>query len=426
MGSTPPPSSRWGSVLCLAALLLFSGCAANTVRYKIDHRYAVGDDQFVRTMDVLLGPALVRGNKVTTLRNGRESFPAMLAAIRSAKRTVDFETFVYWRGDIGQAFADALAERARAGVAVHVIIDWVGADKIDQGYIDEMRKAGAQVVRYHALHWYNVGSAAKLNHRTHRKLLIVDGTTGFTGGIGIADEWGGDARNPDEWRDNHYKVDGPVVAELQAAFLDNWMKTTGEVLHGEPYFPPLAPAGDMTGQVFKSSAEGGAASMQLLYLLSVTAARDHVRLASAYFVPDQQTTDALIAARQRGVTVEILVPGKHIDVEIVRGASRARWGPLLRAGIEIYEYDQTMFHVKQAIFDDQWVSIGSSNLDARSFKMNDEANLNVLDRAFARQQIAVFEADKAKAHRITYQAWRDRPWTEKFAEDMASILGPLL
>ncbi len=222
-------------------------------------------------MGNLLGPPILTGNKITTLRNGDEIFPPMLAAIRSAKESINFETFVYWKGETGKAFADAFSDRARAGVKVHVIIDWLGADRIDQSYIDEMKRSGCEVIRYHAIHWYNLTTAFGIDHRTHRKLLVVDGSIGFTGGVGIADEWAGDARNDTEYRDNHYMVKGPVVAQLQAAFMDNWIKTTGKVLHGDSYFPELGRAGDQSAQVFKSSPTGGSESMQLVYLLSIAA-----------------------------------------------------------------------------------------------------------------------------------------------------------
>jgi cardiolipin synthase A/B len=414
------------SILTFSLLCIFlSGCA-QSIRYKIEPSYTTHDPEFVTTMGNLLGPPILTGNKITTLRNGDQIFPPMLAAIRSAKESINFETFVYWKGDVGQTFADALSERARAGVRVHIIIDWLGSDRIDKKYIDQMRAAGCDVIRYHAIHWYNLTTALRIDHRTHRKLLIVDGRIGFTGGVGIADEWAGDARNDKEYRDNHYMVEGPLVAQLQAAFMDNWIRTTGRVLIGDSYFPVLKPAGDQPGQVFKSSPSGGAESMQLLYLLSIAAARDHIRLASAYFIPDDLTTQALIDAKHRGVTVEILLPGRHIDVEIVRSASHARWGPLLKAGIEIYEYRHTMYHVKQAIFDDQWSCIGSSNLDPRSFRINDEVNLNVLDKGFAKEQIELFEMDKARSHRWTYEEWARRSVIERFGELFGQLLMPEL
>jgi cardiolipin synthase len=406
-------------------LSLLPSCT-QSIPYKVDHKYPIDSPAFRQTLGNLLGPPLVDGNRITTLRNGDQIFPAMLAAIRSARRTITFETFVYWKGTIGQEFADALTDRARHGVRVHVILDWLGTDKIDPAYLDEMKSAGVQIVRYHKIHWYTIPTALKVDHRTHRKLLVVDGRIGLIGGVGIADEWAGDARNPHEWRDNHYQIEGPLVAQLQAAFNDNWIKTTGQVLHGPDYFPVLHPAGPSPAQVFKSGPQGGADSMQLLYLLSVAAAEHHIRLASAYFIPDDLTTKSLLDARKRGVQIDILLPGPQIDIEPVRQASRAKWGPLLKAGVRIYEFQPTMFHVKQAIFDDRWVSIGSSNLDPRSFRLNDEANLNVLDPAFAAEQIRLFEQDKSRAREITYDHWSHRPFDKRLHEVLPSLLTPEL
>ncbi|CAN5605192.1 phospholipase D-like domain-containing protein [soil metagenome] len=411
-------------VLLVTATLV--GCEAKAVHYQIEHEYGVKDPQFARTMGHLLGPPLVEGNRVTTYVNGDQIFPAMLSAIAEAHETINFETYVYWSGDVGQKFSDALAERARAGLQVHVIIDWVGSGRIDHRYIKEMNDAGVHVVQYHPLRFYDVSSASRLNNRTHRKLLIVDGRIGFTGGAGIADEWEGNADSPEHWRDTHYRIDGPAVEQMQAAFMDNWMKTTGQVLHGEAYFAPNPTAGDQAAQVFMSSASGGSMSMQLMYLLSIAAAEKTVLLGSAYFVPDDLTIKTILAARKRGVRVVVLLPGKQIDVKTVRHASRARWGEMLEAGVEIYEYLPTMYHCKLMVVDDRWVSIGSPNLDNRSFRLNDEANLNVLSLQFAAEQSRMFEADLAKSRRITLEMWRNRPLGERFMEAFASLLGPLL
>jgi cardiolipin synthase A/B len=409
------------AVGCLA-IAVASGCG-HPISYQIDSKYAISEPQFARTMGNLLGPPIIDGNSVATLVNGDQIFPAMLEALRGAQRTITFETFIYWSGTIGAEFAQALAERARAGVKVHVIIDAVGGSKLEHEYLEQMKRAGVEVELYQPLRWYDITSTHKLNYRTHRKLLITDGRIGFTGGVGIADEWSGDADSPEHWRDTHYRVDGPVVAQLQAAFVDNWIQATGVVLDGEGYFPQLAPVGPARAQVFKSSAEGGNESMQLMFLLSIAAASHHVRLASAYFVPDELTVRSLLEARRRGVKVQLIVPGSLIDTEMVRRASRARWGPLLAAGVEIYEYQPTMFHVKLMIVDDLWVSIGSANLDNRSFKLNDEANLNVLDRKIASEQNRVFEVDLTRSKLITYEQWQARPWREKLLERMASLLG---
>jgi cardiolipin synthase len=407
-------------VLGLVALNFTAG--EKKVQQQLPRLYATSDPQFQRALGSLLGPALVDGNAVTELLNGDQIFPPMLAAIKAAQKTITFETYIYWSGDIGKAFSDALSERARAGVKVHVLLDWVGTAKMEDSYLNEMRASGVQIEKFHKPHWYNL---ARLNNRTHRKLLVVDGQVGFTGGVGIAPEWTGNAQGPDHWRDSHYLVRGPVVAQMQATFLDNWLKVTGRVLHGDLYFPPLAqtpPVGTQKAQMFSSSPSSGSESMQLMYHLAITAADRSIDLSAAYFVPDDLTLKLLMDALGRGVRLRIITPGEHTDTETVKAASRGTWGQLLQAGAEIYEYRHTMYHCKVLIVDNLLVSVGSTNFDNRSFRLNDEANLNVYDAAFARRQTQVFEADMKRSERVTYEAWLDRPWTEKLAERLSGLL----
>jgi cardiolipin synthase len=406
-----------GALIVLVVANLSS--SAKKLEQEIEHLYRSGDPQFVRSMGALLGPGIVPGNAVRALCNGDEIFPAMLAAIRSAKRTVCLETFIYWSGSVGREFADALSERARAGVKVHVVLDWVGSGKMDASMLEEMKDAGVEVVKYHPLRWYNVG---RINNRTHRKLLVVDGAVGFTGGVGIADNWLGHAQDPDHWRDSHFRVEGPAVAQMQATFMDNWMETCAQVLHGEEYFPELKPAGSHAAQLFHSSADNASESVRLMYLLSIASAVKSVRIANAYFVPDSLAVDTLVAARRRGVRVEIIVPSRHIDQKLVRRASRSLWGPLLEAGVEIHEYQPTMYHVKVVVVDEVWTSVGSTNFDNRSFRLNDEANLNILDAEFAASQAKVFEEDKARSRRITLEEWRRRPLRERMVERLSGLL----
>jgi cardiolipin synthase A/B len=374
-------------------------------------------------MGLALGPSIVGGNQVVALFNGDEIFPAMLQAIRGAHKTITMETYIYWAGEIGQQFAVALSERSRAGVKVYVLVDWVGSSKMDESYVAMMEQAGVAFQEYRPLRWYNLG---RLNKRTHRKLLVVDGRIGFTGGVGIAEMWTGHAQDPAHWRDSHFRVEGPAVAQMQAAFMDNWVKATGEVLHGSDYFPPLAPTGTLTAQVFSSSPTGGSESMELMYLLAITAAERSIYLSSAYFIPDALTQDALTDALKRGVTVQIITPGKYMDRKIVRGASRSRWGELLAAGAEMYEYEPTMYHCKVFIVDQLLVSVGSTNWDPRSFGLNDEANLNIYDADFARRQVEVFRQDLTKSRRVTLAQWRARPFREKLMERLESLLGSVL
>ena len=384
-----------------------------TLERSIEHDYAIEEPQFRREMGVLLGPGITSGNRVDALDNGEEIFPAMLEAIRGAERTINFETYIYWSGGIGREFSEAFSERARAGVKVNVVIDWVGGMKMDSDVAGRMKAAGVRLEYYRPLAWYNL---SRINKRTHRKLLVVDGRVGFTGGVGIADQWTGRAQDPEHWRDMHFRVQGPVVAQMQAAFIDNWVKTTGRVLNGEEYFPPLAPAGDMDAHLFISSPDGGSESMHLMYLMAIASARKTLDVHASYFVPDELTVAALRMALKRGVRLRVLVPGEHIDSDLVRVSSRAIWGDLLQGGAQIHVYQPTMMHVKSLIADGYLASVGSTNFDVRSFQLNDEASLNVYDHDFAERMTAVFENDLLSARPYTYQEWLDRPWHEKLSE----------
>ncbi|MBB5398372.1 cardiolipin synthase [Paraburkholderia sp. BR13439] len=408
-------------VIVLVIANLSSG--EKKIEHKIERLYKSEDPQFLRSMGLLLGPPVVPGNRFEMLLNGDQIFPSMLEGIRSARETITFETFIYWSGEIGEQIARALADKAREGIAVHVLLDWVGCSKMDRRYLQLLREAGAEVVKFHKPHWTGLG---RMNDRTHRKLLVIDGRIGFTGGVGIAPEWTGHAQDEKHWRDTHFRLTGPAVAHMQAVFMDNWIKATGNVLHGPRYFPHIdaEPKGEGEGfaHMFSSSPSGGSDDMQLMYLMAITAATRSLQLASAYFVPDKLTINAIVEAAKRGVKVQIVTPGKRIDTHTVREASRACWGDLLKAGVEIYEYQPTMFHCKLLVVDEYLVSVGSTNFDNRSFKLNDEANLNIYDRAFARQQTAAFNDDIAKSKRITLEAWTRRSFTEKVVEKFVRLL----
>ena len=393
------------------------------IEQHIERLYSLSDPRFEHELGVLLGPQFLAGNRQRVLLNGDEIFPAMLAGIRSAKSTITFETYIYWSGDIGREFAEALAERARQGVKVHVLLDWVGSAKMDETLIAQMASSGVEIRKYHPPHWSHLG---RLNNRTHRKLLVVDGRLGFTGGAGVAPQWVGQAQDPEHWRDTHFEVEGPVVAQMQSVFIDNWIKVSGQVLHGPDYFPALNPVGTTHAQMFSSSPTGGSESMQLMYMLAITAAARSIDLSAAYFVPDELTLKALVDALKRGVRVRIVVPGPHIDSEAVRSASRAGWGPLLEAGALIAEYQPTMYHCKVMIVDQLLVSVGSTNFDNRSFRLNDEATLNLIDPKFAEQQTAIFEADLSRSKRVSLAQWLGRPWHERAQEWLASVVGSQL
>ncbi len=408
--ATPSDDPSWLKLLGAAAvggfLTLF--IARNffpnekKLRHRIQAHYDAGDEVFARTMGHLLGPPLVEGNKVTVLENGDEIFPAMLEGIRSAQRTITFENFLWRQGEISDQFARALDERARAGVAVHFLQDALGCDEVRSDTLNMLRASPVELEIFRFLN-------LQMNFRTHRKLLVIDGTIGFIGGVGIADDWKGDGRTRGQWRDTHYKVEGPAVAQLQQAFMDNWIQTRSRLLHGDDYFPKLERAGDHTCQVFQSSAGEGSDSARLMLLVSIAAARHHIRIANAYFIPDALTLRTLLEARARGVDIQIITPGEDTDALLVRAVGKATWRPLLEAGVRFYEYQPARFHCKYLLIDDCWASVGSANLDNRSMSLNEEANLNVLDHSWVGAHIKMFEDDKRHAREITLADWERRP-----------------
>jgi len=300
---------------------------------------------------------------------------------------------------------------------VRLLVDTIGAATMSSRMAWRLERSGVKVgwFRGHLHH------AHKLNNRTHRKILLVDGQIGFTGGVGIADSWTGNGTAKDHWRDSQYRIEGPAVAQMQAAFGDNWMKTEARVLFGSEYYPELTPKGPSRAQVFKSSPDEGSESVRLMYLLSIASATKSVRLQAAYFVPDDLAIATLIAAEKRGVKIEIIVPGPHTDSEIVQGASRSRWVALLDAGVLIYEFQPSLYHCKVLIVDGVWVSVGSTNFDNRSFRLNDEANLNIYDEVFAAKQIAVFESDKGLSRLKTRADFKERSMLEKTFDAVSGI-----
>ncbi|WP_127142527.1 phospholipase D-like domain-containing protein [Pelagibacterium montanilacus] len=375
-------------------------------------RMTAGSAEFARAMDGLFPPNIVPGNAITTLVNGDEIFEAMLEEIESAQASINFETYVYWSGEIAERFAEALANRAQQGVEVRVLLDWQGSVPMEPGLVDAMTSAGVKVERFRPLQWYTVD---RINNRTHRKILMVDGEVAFTGGVGIADEWRGDASGPAEWRDTHYRITGPIVAQFQGAFQDNWIETSGELLEGEQFFPPLEQAGDVPAQLLNSSV-GERNLTHLMVMTALSAAQDVIRIGTPYFVPDEIAIGQLLDARERGAEVFVLMPGEHMNKELVQSASRHSWGRLLEAGVRLFEFDPTMYHAKVIIVDEAWVSVGSANFDERSFRLNDEANLNVFDPRFAAGQIALFDEDVSRAREVSLSEWENRPWQEKVTD----------
>ncbi len=350
--------------------------------------------------------AWYRDNRFDLLVNGDRIFPPMLAAINAAQETVNFLTYVYWTGTIAEAFADALAAAARRGVEVRVLLDAYGASRMQQGMKDLMTTAGCRLAWFHPVRF---GALAKVNNRTHRKVLVVDGRTGFTGGVGIADEWTGDAEDPSHWRDNHFLVKGPIVHALQGAFAENWRAAIGEVLADTRLFPPL-PACGSAAAVAIPGTPGLASDISLAYWVFLQAARHTIRIANPYFVPSDQILHAITQASARGVEVTILLPDEKNDSRLAHYASRSFHRRLVENGVELYCYKRTMMHTKLLTVDGQWSMIGSSNFDNRSFELNYEISVGVRDESLARNLEAVFDRDLGDAVPVPLKDINRRPW----------------
>ena len=362
--------------------------------------------------------AFVAGNSAEILVNGARFFPAMLEAIRGARRSVTLETYIWCPGKISDDFIAALMERAQAGVKVHVLADGMGTLKFKREDRDRLRASGVEYYHYHRKYWWHV--KANINHRTHRKILVVDGPVGFTGGMCIDDRWLGDAESTERWRDTQVRIVGPVVAQLQAAFAVNWVKTTEEPLLGENYFPPIQPAGPTVAKCSISGPGEGPERVERDYLKAISAARRSIDIGNAYFIPDDRARAALVDAGKRGVRIRIVVPAVN-DSRFGRAASRSRWGPLLAAGARFYLYDAAMYHAKTMAVDDIWVTIGSANFDHRSFRLNDEVLANFIDAGLAAEHRAMFEHDLKGSRELTWDEFRGRPWYIKFADYFAGL-----
>ncbi len=381
---------------------------------------APGSSDFARLVEALTVAPLRQGNRVTVLKNGCEIFPAMLEAIRTAEWTVSFATYVYWTGSIAPEFAHALAGRARAGVEVNVLLDAVGAAKMDRSLVDQLKEAGATVAWFRPPHWYTLH---KLNNRTHRKILVVDGRVGFTGGVGIAEEWTGDCEDPDHWRDTHVQVEGPVVRDLLGGFLDNWAEATGCILSGERHLPDVGGFDDgIQAQVTRSTAQKGSTDAEQLMYSAIACARERIWLTTAYFAPRRAFVDALCDAAARGVDVRVLTNGPHINKELVRQAGRHCYDRLLVCGVRLFEYQRTMLHAKVVLVDANWASLGSINFDNRSFALNDELNISFRDAAVVADLEKHFHRDLDDARELDLATWRTRPLTAKLDELRGALL----
>lgn len=375
----------------LGVSVLLAGCTLSRPHY-VSPDVHVGEPAFVRSIEAHTVSSLIEGNRAQLLLNGEEIFPAMLAAIREARSTITFANFIYEDGAIAGEMATALAERCRAGVAVNVLLDAVGSSQMPRQYWTRLEDAGCQIAWFHSL---NPFAIKRINHRNHRRILVIDGRVGFTGGTGVGEQWTGDGRQPEHWRQTDVRVEGPIVRSLQAAFAENWRDTTGILLGGDRYFPAPERRGDLAVQSVKSSPSSGAAEAYLLFLLTIDGARKSIHITNPYFVPDDAMADALVRAARRGVSVSIITAGVAQGVldRLVRQASRAHYPRASKAGVKIYEYGPALLHAKTMVVDGQWVSIGSANLDNRSFALNNELNLVFMDRGIADRLIRVFEED---------------------------------
>lgn len=419
-----PPSRRqrairwfWAQMLIAVVVLLASFFWVTSARLiKVPFTLAFGprDAAFPSAFGPLVGAEFIGGNSAEILVNGDGFFPVMLKAIRGAQKTITLETYIWAPGKISDQFIEALSERARHGVKVHVLVDGMGTLKFRDEDRDRMQAAGVEFFTYGRARWYHV--KANINHRTHRKLFIIDGRVGFTGGMCIDDSWGGNADSPKVWRETGIRVEGPVVRQMQAAFAANWVQTTSRLLIGDDYFPPLANAGSIVAQCYKSGPSEGPENVRLGYLFAIAAARESIDIGNAYFVPDDLLVEMLVAARQRGVRIRVIVPAIN-DSRIGRAVSRSRWGPLLAAGVEFYQYQPAMFHSKTMTVDGIFVTIGSANFDNRSFTINDEVTLNTLDRGMAAAHRKMFEKDLEQSIPLTRAEIEGRPFYVKWNDE---------
>jgi cardiolipin synthase len=395
----------WWVVLPAAILLLAASCAhVNTDLTKLP-AVELGEPAFYPTLQAYAGAPIVGGNGVQILLNGEEIFPAVVAAIRAARTSITYAQYFVEEGPVVDDVVEALAERCRAGVPAHILLDGFGTLTMPPRYTDTLRQAGCQVKTFRAVRPWALRRA---NNRNHRRILVVDGRVGFTGGSGVSRKWMGNGRTADHWRDTDVRVEGPAVEWMQAAFLENWMEAAGEALGGDAYFPRQQPArGAIAVQVVRSSPEGGSYAMYSTLLIALNAARQSIHITNPYFLLDDTMAKAVLDRVRRGVRVEVLVPG-IIDHAFVRQASRSTWGPLLKAGVKIHEYQPALLHAKTMVIDGRWATVGSTNLDPRSFALSQELNVILYDRAVAQQLDAVFAADLAHATPIDHATWRKR------------------
>jgi cardiolipin synthase len=399
----------------LAIVLLFClfFIRRHTLPYHFVHTFAVHDSEFIGSALALGDPVLVPGNKIEMLQNGDEYFPTMLNAIRAARKTINFEAFIFYSDAIGDQFRDALCERARAGLEVRVLLDGIGSGwRLKNSDVRRMKEAGCKFAYYHPTHSWRVD---RTNRRSHRRILVVDGKLGFTGAVGFAEKWSGHAQDKNHWRDAQIRIEGPLVASLHAAFQEHWVKTFGEALTGAGQFPPLPPAGDLKAQVV-TSRSFSMAPVPLVEAVAFTAATRRIYITNAYCTPTPDQVEQLVNAVHRQVDVRVLLPGTNNDQPLTKSAGRAAYGKMLEGGVKIFEYQPTMIHEKSMVIDGMFSMLGSSNLDARSSEINEELDVVVYDENFGREMEAVFERDLAQSREYTLQQFKDRSLWERTTE----------
>jgi cardiolipin synthase A/B len=403
----------------LAALLAI---AQDQETLKIQSVHAADDPVFPGYASALLGAYATGGNQYQVLTNGDQIFPAMLAAVTNASRRISFESYIYNKGSVGEQFTQAFEAAARRGVQVNLVIDAMGSNKIPKEWVQRLKSAGVKVGEFGQPRWYTL---EELNYRTHRKILVVDGTVGFTGGVGLDDQWLGNAEDEEHWRDTMVRFEGPVVRFMEGAFNENFIETHGPVAPAVDPPQPIPPAPLDSAMVLRSSPTGGSNDLKRLYLLTIGAARRTLDICSPYFITDESSEWSLAEARKRGVRIRILVEGDLTDAKSVKYASRARYQRFLEQGIEIYEYQPTMMHAKTMVADGAWSMVGSANFDNRSLELNDEMNVAVSDRALATRLLQDFEQDLKSARRLDLAEWHRRPLLEKAREYFWSYFGEI-
>ena len=408
-------------VLIVAIVIVAAGLAIAQDQETLELRSAIAatDPGAPEYLAALVAADLVTGNQYDVLVNGDQVFPAMLQAIDSARERVSFETYVYEKGQVANQFTEALERAARRGVDVRVIVDAVGASQMEKGHVERLRAAGGHVVDFNPSQWYGL---EELNYRTHRKILVVDGEVGFTGGVGVADFWLGDAQDSTHWRDTHIRMRGPIVRLLEAAFYENFIEGELTVTPTLSDAPPIESADDRS-MVVRSAPAGGATDLKRLYLMSIAMARRSVEITSPYFLTDESSMWAFGDAVRRGVKVRILVESDITDQKVVKYASRQAYETLLAKGIEIYEYSPTMMHGKAVVVDGVLSIFGSANFDNRSLELNDELNVAVFSRTLAARFLADFEKDLEVSQKVELETWRRRPVMQRVQEHFWSYFG---